>query len=359
MAGGSADKTEKATPKKRQESREKGQVAKSADLTGSVVLLAGVLTLGWAGSALVGRMDDVMRGTLSDLANFEAVSREGVGSLMLDAGSAVLLSVAPIAMACAIAALVIGVIQVGPQPMPKALKPDPKRMNPVQGFKNIFGINAVAEAVKSVSKVAIVGAIVFSAVAPKLTELGALVGISPAQLAGALSGEVKAIAIRAAAAYFVIGLCDFAYQKWRNEKQMKMDKQEVKEEAKGQALPAEVRGAIRRRQMQASRARMMQAVPEADVVITNPTHYAVALKYENGNAAPVVVAKGQDIIALKIRELASEHGVPLVPNPPLARGLHASVEVGQQIPEEFYAAVAQVLAFVYRVAARRRRAGAA
>jgi len=359
MAKGGSDKTEKATPKKRQDSREKGQVAKSTDLTGSVVLLAGVMAMGWAGGALVGRMDDVMRGTLTDLGSFEEVSREGIGSLLLGAGSAVLLSVAPIALACAVAALLIGVIQVGTKPMPKALKPDPKRLNPVQGFKNIFGINAIAEAIKSVSKVAVVGAIVFAAVAPKLTELGALVGISPAQLAGAVSGEVRAIALRAAAAYFVIGCADFAYQKWRNEKQMKMDKQEIKEESKGQALPAEVRGAIRRRQMQASRARMMQAVPEADVVITNPTHFAVALKYENGNAAPVVVAKGQDLIALRIRELAAEHGVPLVPNPPLARGLHGSVEVGQQIPEEFYAAVAQVLAFVYRVAARRRRPAAA
>jgi flagellar biosynthetic protein FlhB len=358
MAGGSADKTEKATPKKRQEAREKGQVAKSADLMGSVILLVGVIVLGWVGSSIVGRMDDLMRGTLADLSNFQVVSREGVGSLMLDAGGAVLLAVMPIALACGVAALVVGVVQVGPQPMPKALKPDPKRLNPVSGFKNIFGINAVAETVKSVSKVAIVGAIVFAAVAPKLTELGALVGISPAQLAGALSSEVKAIAIRAGVAYFIIGCLDFAYQKWRNEKQMKMDKQEVKEEAKGQSLPAEVRGAIRRRQMQASRARMMAAVPEADVVITNPTHYAVALKYENGNAAPVVVAKGKDLIAKRIREIATEHGVPLVPNPPLARGLHGGVEVGQQIPEEFYAAVAQVLAFVYRVAARRRRPAA-
>lgn len=355
---GSSDKTEKATPKKREEAREKGQVARSADLNGAVVLLAGVMVLGAAGSSIVGRMGDVMRGTLGNLANFEAVSREGVGSIMLSAGGAVLLSVAPIALACGIAALLIGVVQVGPKPMPKALKPDPKRLNPVQGAKNIFGPNAAAEAIKSVSKVAIVGAIVFAAVAPKLTELGALVGISPLELGAALSGEVKAIALRAAAAYLVIGLADYAWQRHRTEKQLKMDKQEVKEEAKGQALPAEVRSAIRRRQMQASRARMMEAVPEADVIITNPTHYAVALKYDSGSAAPEVVAKGQDLIALRIRELAAEHGVPIVPNPPLARGLHASVEIGQQIPEEFYAAVAHVLAFVYRVAARKRRPAA-
>jgi len=353
------DKTEKATPKKKQEAREKGQVAKSSDLSGSVVMLTGVMTLGWAGSATVQRMDDVMRGTLSNLANFDSVSRAGIGTLFIDAGSAFLFAVLPIALACAVAAVAIGVVQVGPQPMPSALKPDAKRLNPVAGFKNIFGMNMLAEAVKSVSKVGIVGAIVFAAVGPRVTELGAMVGISPAELAGALSGEVKSIALRAGMAYFCIGAADYAYQRWRNEKQLKMDKQEVKEEAKGQSLPAEVRSQQRRRAMQASRARMMQAVPDADVVITNPTHYAVALKYENGSAAPIVVAKGQDIIAAKIRELASANGVPLVPNPPLARGLHASVEVGQQIPEEFFAAVAQVLAFVYRVAARRKRSGVA
>jgi flagellar biosynthetic protein FlhB len=135
-----------------------------------------------------------------------------------------------------------------------------------------------------------------------------------------------------------------------------MDKQEVKEEMKGQDLPAEVKGAIRRRQREAARARMMAAVPDADVVVTNPTHYSVALKYDGRSAAPEVLAKGQDILALRIREIAAEAGVPIVPDPPLARSLHATVEVGQQIPEELFQAVAQVLAYVYRVAGRRRLA---
>jgi flagellar biosynthetic protein FlhB len=137
-------------------------------------------------------------------------------------------------------------------------------------------------------------------------------------------------------------------------KSLKMDKQEVKDEAKQQELPAEVKGAMRRRQMAAARARMMADVPTADVVVTNPTHYSVALKYDGKKLAPEVVAKGQDLVALKIRELAAEHGVPVVPDPPLARSLHATVEVGQQVPEELYEAVAQLLAFVYRVAAQRR-----
>jgi flagellar biosynthetic protein FlhB len=131
-----------------------------------------------------------------------------------------------------------------------------------------------------------------------------------------------------------------------------MDKQEVKEEAKQHALPPEVRSALRRRQLQAARARMMAAVPQADVVVTNPTHYAVALLYDGSKPAPEVIAKGQDLVAAQIRRIAEEHDVPIVPDPPLARSLHASVEVGQQIPEELFQAVAAVLAFVYRVARR-------
>jgi flagellar biosynthetic protein FlhB len=136
------------------------------------------------------------------------------------------------------------------------------------------------------------------------------------------------------------------------EKSMRMDKEEIKEEAKGHQLPPEVRSAIRRRQVMAARARMMAAVPEADVVVTNPTHYAVALKYDGKSPAPEVVAKGQDLVALRIREIARDAGVPVVEDKPLARGLHAACEIGHQIPEELFAAVAQVLAFVYRLRAR-------
>ncbi|HEV7882526.1 MAG TPA: EscU/YscU/HrcU family type III secretion system export apparatus switch protein, partial [Solirubrobacteraceae bacterium] len=161
-----------------------------------------------------------------------------------------------------------------------------------------------------------------------------------------------------AMAYLVIALVDFAWQRHRFEKQMKMAKEDVKQEHKGQEVSAEVRGAIRRRQMQGARARMMADVPGADVVVTNPTHFAVALRYGNDAPAPVVVAKGQDLIAARIRAIASEHDVPVISNPPLARALHASVEVNSEIPEEMFGAVAQLLAFVYRTAGRRAEAAA-
>jgi flagellar biosynthetic protein FlhB len=352
------DKTEKATPKKRQEARKKGQVARSADLTNAITMLAGVLVLGSTGAAMAQRMADVMRETLTSMPRHEMVAQHSVGAILMDAGINVALAVAPVALTCVVVAVLVTGTQVGLKPMPEALKPDPKRLNPVTGFKNIYGPNALVELAKNLAKVGAVAGVVLSALLPHLTEMASMVGMSPLELASRLSSDIKGIAMRAAVAYLIIGVIDLVWQRYRHEKSLRMDKDEVKEEQKSYALPAEVRGAIRRRQMMASRARMMAAVPEADVVVTNPTHYSVALKYGGGAGAPEVVAKGQDLVALKIRELAREHGVPVIPDPPLARALHASVEVGQQIPEELFQAVAQVLAHVYRVAGRRRLSAA-
>jgi flagellar biosynthetic protein FlhB len=351
MAG---EKTEKATPKKRREAREKGQVARSSDLQGAVVLIAGAIALGSVGPALVDRMGDVMRGAILQFQDPGVVSKQGIGVLMSAAGQAALLAVAPIALACVLAGVAASVGMVGFKPSGKALKPDFRRINPVSGAKNLFGPNALVETAKSLAKVGVVAAIVAIALLPRLPEFGGMVGISPTDFGSILATDMGSLVKRAAFAYLFIGLADFAWQKRRTEKSLRMDKQEVRDEAKNQDLPAEVRGMIRRRQMEASRKRMMADVPTADVVVTNPTHYSVALRYDTSRAdAPEVVAKGKGIIALRIRELAAEHGVPVVPDPPLARGLYASVEIGHLIPEEFFGAVAAVLAFVYRTAARR------
>jgi flagellar biosynthesis protein FlhB len=349
-----SDKTEKATPKKREESRKKGQVAKSADLNGALVLLAGLFALGATGPSIVAHCKDAMHDMLT-LGAFapDVVQRATIGSIILDVAKDVGLSVAPVAFACMLAGVVSNIAQVRFRITPEALKPEPKKLNPVSGFKQIFGPQAAVEGVKSVTKVLVVGAIVIAGLLPALPELGTLVGMSADQLGAQLADTVFGIAKRAAFAYVLIGVADYFWQKHKLEKSLKMDKQEIREEHKGQALPAEVRSAQRRRAMQMSRARMMDAIPEADVIVTNPTHFSVALKYGDGMVSPEVVAKGQDLTALRIREIAREHGVPILPNPPLARGLYASVEVGQAIPEEFFHAVAQVLAFVYRTATRR------
>jgi flagellar biosynthesis protein FlhB len=351
MAG---EKTEKATPKRRKEARDRGQVARSTDLQGAVVLLAGIVTIGAAGPKLVERMADSMRAAIAQMSSPDVVSRQGIGTLLSHAGEAALLAVAPIAIACALAGVAVSLGMVGFKPSGKAVRPDPKRMNPWAGAKNIFGPNALVETFKSVAKVGAVAAIVAIALLPRLPEFGGMVGISPVDFGAILAGDMGSLVKRAAFAYLLIGIADFAWQRRRHEKSLRMDKQEVKDEAKEQNLPAEVRTALRRRAMEISRKRMMAAVPEADVVVTNPTHYSVALRYDGTKAeAPEVVAKGKGHVALRIREIAREHSVPVIPDPPLARGLYADVELGHQIPEQFFGAVAAVLAFVYRTAARR------
>jgi flagellar biosynthetic protein FlhB len=351
MAGG--EKTEKATPKRRLEARRRGQVAKSQDLSGAIVLLASLLALTALGPAAWGHMREAMLRCLTLISTPDVVASGGIGRIlgttMLDAAYAAM----PVALVCMVGGVLSGVLQVGWHPSAQALKPDVKRINPLSGFKNLFGMHFLFESAKTVVKFAVVGTIAALVLFPQLDELGALVGMSPDELLARGSTTVLKIAQRAGFAYLVIAVVDLAWQRYRHEKNLKMDKEEVKQEFKQQTVSPEVRGAIRRRQMQVARARMMADVPGADVVVTNPTHYAVALRYSSDAPAPVVVAKGQDIVAGRIRALATEHGVPIVPDPPLARALHASVEVGAEIPEELFGAVAQLLAFVYRTAGRR------
>jgi flagellar biosynthesis protein FlhB len=248
MAG---EKTEKATPKKRKEAREKGQVARSVDLQGAVVLMAGIIAIGSAGPGLVQRMGGVMRGAIERISDPSIVSKQGIGLLMMDAGKATLLAVAPIALACMLAGVASSVGMVGFRPSGKALKPDFRRINPLSGAKNLFGPNALVETGKSIAKVGVIAAIVAVALLPRLPEFGGMVGISPTDFGSILATDMGSLVKRAAFAYLFIGLADFAWQKRRTEKSMKMDKQEIRDEAKNANLPAEVRGMIRRRQMEA------------------------------------------------------------------------------------------------------------
>jgi flagellar biosynthetic protein FlhB len=352
MAG---EKTEKPTQKRLDEARKKGNVAKSNDLNGAVVLMAGLFTLMATGHSTVAHVRQVMTQSLTQLQDPSVVSVGGIGQVLTFTGKEALLACAPVALACLVAGIAVNIAQMGKPGLSfEGIKPQPKKLNPVQGFKSIYGPNALFEGGKSIVKVAVVAAIVAMTLLPQLGSLGAMVGMGPLELTGHLTDMIGGLAKRAAVAYLFIGAADFAWQKRRHIKSLKMDKQEVKDESKQQELPAEVKGAMRRRQLSAARARMMAAVPTADVVVTNPTHFAVALKYDGSAPAPEVVAKGQDLVALKIREIAADHRVPVVENKPLARSLHASVEVGQHVPEELYEAVAQVLAYVYRIAASRR-----
>ena len=349
----SADRTEKATPQRKEKARKEGQVARSADLNGAVVLAAGLVALAVFGGRFVAASEEMIREAFMAIATPGVVSREGLASLLGGGAKAAALAVAPVAFASMIAGVVVNVAQVGLKPAPAGIKPQPKRINPLQGAKNLFGPQGLFEGGKSIVKVVAVGSIAALALFPRIPELAALVGISPAELASELVRHVREIAIYAVAAYLVIAFVDIFWQRKRHEKQLRMSKDEVKREHKDQELPGEVRSAMRRRAAMAARGRMMADVPTADVVVTNPTHFAVALRYDGRSPAPVAVAKGRNLVALRIREIAREHGVPVVEDPPLARSLYAEVEPGAQIPESLYQAVAHVLAFVYRQAGRR------
>jgi len=349
------DKTEKATPKRRQEARRKGQVAKSPDFNAAVVITVGLLGVALTTSKFVNATGNDMVSTFQLIAHpGAATTAYGLHALLDDAMSAVLATVAPVAGACLVAGIAVNLLTTGFHPSLHGLKPSLSKLNPINGAKNLFGSRVPFEAAKNIVKVAVVGLVAALTLIPQITGLGASVGVTPGALGTLISSSITGMVERCVAAYLLIGIVDFAWQRRRTENQLKMTKQEVKEEGKQYQLPPEVRSAIRRRMMATARARMMAAVPQADVVVTNPTHFAVALVYDGTKVAPEVVAKGQDLVAAQIRRIADEHDVPIVADPPLARALHGSVEIGELVPEELWGAVAQVLAFVYRVARRRR-----
>lgn len=348
------EKTEKATPKRRQEARKKGQVARSMEFSGALVLGSGLIMVFLTGPAAVHAMGGQMSDIFQRIAHpASVVSAAGLKALLSEMLNTLVSVLVPICGVCMVVGLTSNIAQIGFRPSLKAITPDIKRINPLSGAKNLFGPRLAFETGKALAKVSVVGAVAALALIPDLTHLGANVGTSPSELGDLLSSGIKGICERVAAAYLVIATLDLIWQRRRHEKMLRMTKQEVKEESKQHALPPEVRAAVRRRQMQMARQRMMAAVPKADVVITNPTHYAVALAYDGSHPAPVLVAKGRGEVALQIRRIAEEAGVPLITDPPLARQIHADVEIDQMIPSDLYAAVAQVLAFVYRTAKRR------
>ncbi len=348
-----AEKTEKATPKKQGEAFDKGQIAKSMDLNGAVVLTAALFALSAFGPRMLDQMETAMVTVFQLITRPEVVDQKGVGSLFLLIGKHVALGALPVVGVCMVAGVIINVLQVKPKIKRKVLKPDPKRLNPISGIKNLFSPNSLVELAKNLVKIGLVGAIVVATLLPKLDELAALVGTPAQDLLPQLCGMVLTLGKRAAVIYLAIGFVDLMWQRRRIAKSLRMEKKEVEDEHKQQELPAEVKRAQKRKAFELASQRMMDAVPTADVVVVNPTHYSVALKYDAEHPAPIVVAKGVDELALRIRALARDADVAVVPDPPLARTLYATVDVGKMIPEDLFHAVAQLLAYVYRVAGAR------
>ncbi|MEZ5101922.1 MAG: flagellar biosynthesis protein FlhB [Thermoleophilia bacterium] len=347
-------KTEKATPKRREEARKKGQVARSMEINTAFVLLAAIAVLGIAGPRLLEQFQEIMTQGLQQAGDPSLATRSAIGGVAGWALGATIGVVAPFFAVGALAGLIASVSQVGFQLTPKAVAPSFKKINPLSGFKRVFGPQSLFELVKNVVKVGVVGLAAFLAIWPKLPELAILVGLPPAAILAKISSLVLTVCLWVGGAFVLIAVADAWWQRYQHEKGMRMTKEEVKREAREGDVAPEVKGQIKRRQFELARRRMLAEVPSADVVVTNPTHFAVALRYDGKVPAPEVVAKGQDHVAAAIRRVAEEHGVPILSNPPLARALYREVELGQMIPEAFYSAVAEVLAFVYRTARRSR-----
>jgi flagellar biosynthetic protein FlhB len=349
---GAGEKTEKATPKKLKQSRKEGQVPRTQELGAWASVLFVSASLQWLAGNGLGKVRTLLVSTLQATASADthdmfSVVKEG-------ARLAVLMSV--VLGACI---LVVGVASAIAQGglffATKAMKPKLSRLNPLQGAKRLFGPHALWEGMKMLLKSALVGVFVWRAVVGLLPLVGGLVPIDAALhiVAGTATGLMRDVAL----AGLVAAAADYAVQRRKVGKQVKMTKQEVKEEHKQSEGDPHVKGAIRSRQLAAARNRMMADVPEADVVLVNPTHVAVALRYDPAKGTPRVVAKGAGLVATKIRELAEAHRVTLVEDIPLARALHSGCEVGQEIPPQLYQAVAQVLAFVLSLRAAGAPAG--
>jgi flagellar biosynthetic protein FlhB len=265
--------------------------------------------------------------------------------------------VGPIVLGIMLVGVVSNVGQFGFLLSGHAIEPQLSRVNPLDGFKRIFSMRTLVELAKTVAKVAIVGFFAWQALQDKGPLLVSLADMQAGAAGYAVSGAVMEVVWKVAAAFVVIALADFIYQRWFYERSLRMSKEEIKEEMKQSEGNPHIRARLRQRARALARQRMMQQVPTADVVITNPTHFAVAIKYESGMEAPKVIAKGERLIAQQIKKIAREHNVPTVENKPLAQALFKACQVGQSVPPELYKAVAEVLAFVYRMRPGRAPAG--
>ncbi|MEM8875252.1 MAG: flagellar biosynthesis protein FlhB [Planctomycetota bacterium] len=343
------EKTEAPTPKKRQEAREKGDVAKSQDLSGAIVLLGMLALLYFGGAHLYTELVKIAQAFFGvELASATgAVHGGGVREQMVRLGYAA----APLAVGVFVIGVLAHVVQIGPMLAPKKLIPDPNGINPIKGFKRLFmeaktyvgfGMNLL--------KFTVVAVVAYMSINAKLPELAGLQALPHIQAFGSGASILFTIALQVAVALLLLGILDFAYQKYRHENQLKMTKQQLKEELKNMDGDPQIKQRRRQVAMQRAMQRVKAAVPTADFVVTNPTHFSVAVKYDAESMdAPRVVAKGADQLAFRIRELALLHNIPIIEKKPVARALYASCEIGQEIPEDMYAAVAEILAYVYEI----------
>lgn len=353
--GPGGEKTEEPTSKKLNDARKDGKVAKSKELTSAFELITLFLVLkvftsfiynGFLNSFqfVYTRIPDFLENNAKEITSF------AMSSFLFTIIAESFKIVLPFFIFGFVICFLANVLQFGFKVTSKPLQPKPDKFNPINGFKRILSKESIFELLKSIVKIGVIAYVAYISVRKNADDLFVLYDI-PLMQAIILCGQVIIDAgLKIALVYLIVGLADFIYQKYKFHEEMKMTKQEVKDEYKNTEGNPEIKGRQRQRMREASRRRMMQDVPTADVVITNPTHLAVALKYDaEVSKAPIVVAKGEDFLAMKIREAAKEHNIEIVENKPLARMLYANVDIGQEIPPELYQAVAEVLAMVYNM----------
>ena len=343
------EKTEDATSRRLDESREKGDVAKSMEVPSAAVLLVGLLTIYFLGDYLLARFFNVLRYYLSNLHTIKII-QENMTAISRDTMLYSLSIVGPVAGAIFLAALISNYAQVGFLFAPDKIAPKFDKLNPITGISNLFSKQTLANLFKSLAKLSIVSIIAYKEIIKALPAIPILIDQEPINIFLFMGHTAFWIFLKAALFIALLAAIDYIFQRRQFNEKLKMTKQEVKEEAKSTEGDPHIKGRIRAIQMEMARKRMMGEVPSADVVITNPTHLAIALKYDTMTmSAPKVVAKGAGVIAQKIKEIAKEHGIAIIEDKPLARALYKTAEIDETIPENLFQAVAETLAYVYSV----------
>ncbi len=352
--GPGGEKTEDATPKKLDKAREEGQVAKSKEIANATSLFALFLLIKFY-AASMGRSLITIFGNIYGKID-QATVYQGDGQILVNIRNVIAqaiyqmaMIVLPIFLLGCVLAFLSDLVQVKWKPTSKPLKPKFNKLNPINGIKRLFSLQSLMELLKSILKIGLIGYVAYSYLKGESNKILILYELTLMQGIGLMADIIVSLGIRISAAYLVIAILDFIYQKVKFKNDMKMTKQEVKDEMKDQEGDPQVKGKIRSKMREASQRRMMADVPKADVVITNPTHFAVALKYDPSEKdAPYLLAKGEDYLAQKIKEIARENQIEIVENKPLARAIYHNVDVGATIPPELYQAVAEVLTQVYK-----------
>lgn len=343
------EKTEKATPKKRQESRNKGQVAKSNEVPTAIIMIGVFLLLFFIGSWITQNLLNIFQHSLTEYIKWD-ITESNVSSMFREVTFEAAKSTFPLMIIALVAGVFGNYLQIGFLFSTDPLKMKLEKIDPIKGFKRIYSIRAIVEFLKSVFKIVIVSFISFSFIWYRKDEIFLLSQKGLGSALKLIGITTFHIGISVAIVLLFLSILDYLYQKYDFEKNIRMSKHDVKDEHKKSEGDPLIKRKIRERQMQMAMRRMMQEVPRADVIITNPTHFAIAIKYDSEKMeAPIVVAKGVDLVALKIKEIANEYNILTMENKPLARALYHQVEIGDTVPEDLYKAVAEVLAYVYKL----------